>query len=125
MHYTLIKKDKSTTARLGKLKTFHGDVPTPFFMPVGTNAVVKSLSSEDLSAIDSPIVLSNTYHTYLRPGLEIIEKAGGLHGLMSWDRPILTDSGGFQVFSLAKMRKLSDEGAKFQSHVDGSTHMFT
>lgn len=123
--FKLLKKDKNTKARLGKLKTFHGEVPTPFFMPVGTNAVVKSLSAEDLYAINSPIVLSNTYHTYLRPGLEIIEKAGGLHGLMGWDRPILTDSGGFQVFSLAKMRKLNDEGAKFQSHVDGSTHMFT
>ncbi len=125
MHYTLIKKDKNTKARLGTLKTFHGELKTPFFMPVGTNAVVKSLSSEDLLAVDSQIVLSNTYHTYLRPGLEIIEKAGGLHGFMGWDRPILTDSGGFQVFSLAKLRKLSDDGAKFQSHVDGSTHFFT
>src|SRR3989338_10076974 len=117
MHYKLLKKDSKTKARLGTLKTFHGELKTPFFMPVGTNAVVKSLSSEDLLTIDSQIVLSNTYHTYLRPGLEIIEKAGGLHGFMGWDRPMLTDSGGFQVFSLAKLRKLNDDGAKFQSHV--------
>ena len=123
--FKLLKKDSQTKARLGTLKTFHGELQTPFFMPVGTNAVVKTLSTEDLLEMDSPIVLSNTYHTYLRPGLEVLALAGGLHGFMQWDRPMLTDSGGYQVFSLAKLRKLSDEGVKFQSHVDGSTHFFT
>lgn len=125
MSYKLKKQDKNTNARLGTLTTAHGEIPTPFFMPVGTNGVVKSLSTEDLLEMNSPIVLSNTYHLYLRPGLEVIEPAGGLHGFMKWDRPILTDSGGYQVFSLAKLRKITDDGVEFQSHIDGSTHFFT
>ncbi len=123
--FTLNKKDKNCDARLGVLKTHHGDIQTPFFMPVGTNATVKALSSEDLKSAGSQIVLSNTYHVYLRPGVDIIKDAGGLHGFMNWDKPILTDSGGYQVFSLAKLRKLSDDGVEFQSHIDGSYHFFT
>ena len=102
--FKLLKKDSQTKARLGTLKTFHGELQTPFFMPVGTNAVVKTLSTEDLLEMDSPIVLSNTYHTYLRPGLEVLALAGGLHGFMQWDRPMLTDSGGYQVFSMGEKR---------------------
>lgn len=123
--FSLIKSDSQTKARLGTLNTSHGTVETPFFMPVGTYAAVKGLCSEDLVEIGNQIVLSNTYHLYLRPGVEVIEKAGGLHNFMRWEKPILTDSGGYQVFSLAKLRKISDEGVEFQSHVDGSLHFFT
>lgn len=123
--YTLIKKDKQTAARRGIVKTFHGEIQTPFFMPVGTNASVKCLTFEDLQDFNAQIVLSNTYHLFLRPGLDIMKDMGGLHGFMNWDKPILTDSGGYQVFSLTKLRKLSDEGVQFRSHIDGSAHFFT
>lgn len=123
--FNLIKKDSKTKARLGKVMTAHGEVNAPFFMPVGTTGTVKSLTFEDVEQMGSEIVLSNTYHLYLRPGMEIIEKAGGLHKFTSWDKPILTDSGGYQVFSLAKLRKLTDDGVEFQSHLDGSPHFFT
>ncbi|MDR0644753.1 MAG: tRNA guanosine(34) transglycosylase Tgt [Treponema sp.] len=112
-------------ARTGILKLPHGAVSTPVFMPVGTNAAVKALSKDDLLDIGFEIILSNTYHLYLRPGMEIIGKAGGLHQFMGWNRNILTDSGGFQVFSLAPFRKITDEGVKFRSHIDGSPHLLT
>jgi len=123
--FTLIKKDQKTNARRGVMATAHGEVQTPFFMPVGTNATVKSLTFEDLRAVNSQIVLSNAYHLYLRPGMEVIEAAGGLHRFMNWELPILTDSGGYQIFSLTKFRKLTDEGVKFRSHIDGSLHFLT
>ena len=118
-------RDQKTRARRGILKTLHGEIQTPFFMPVGTNGTVKTLSPEDLTGMDCQIVLSNTYHLYIRPGLKVIEKAGGLHRFMGWEKIILTDSGGFQVFSLAKLREIKDDGVAFQSHVDGSLHLFT
>ena len=123
--FQLLKKDKSTEARRGIISTPHGQVPSPFFMPVATTATVKTMSSDDLNDIGSPIVLSNTYHLYLRPGLDVMEAAGGLHKFMNWDKPILTDSGGYQAFSLSKFRKITDEGVRFRSHLDGSLHMFT
>ena len=123
--YELIKKEKNTRARRGVLTTGHGEIQTPFFMPVGTSATVKALRNEDVKQLGAQIMLSNTYHLYLRPGLEIIKQFGGLHGFMKWDKPILTDSGGYQVFSLAQFRKLTDEGVKFQSHLDGSSHFLT
>ena len=123
--FQLKKIDPHSKARRGVLKTIHGEIQTPFFMPVGTNATVKTLGCEDLIQIESEIVLSNTYHLFIRPGVEVIKNAGGLHSFMSWERPILTDSGGYQVFSLAKRRKIKEEGVEFQSHVDGLTHMFT
>ncbi|MBF0522677.1 MAG: tRNA guanosine(34) transglycosylase Tgt [Candidatus Omnitrophica bacterium] len=123
--FKLIKKDKTTNARRGVLTTAHGTIQSPFFMPVGTSGTVKSLLVENLLTFDSQIVLSNTYHLFLRPGLEIMEDAGGLHPFMGWDRPILTDSGGYQVFSLTKFRKIKDDGVEFKSHIDGSTHFFT
>lgn len=116
----------NSEARAGVITTDHGKVPTPIFMPVGTAGSVKGVHQSELrDDISAKIILGNTYHLYLRPGLDIISSAGGLHKFMGWERPILTDSGGFQVFSLAACRKLSDEGAKFQSHIDGSRHMFT
>lgn len=123
--YTQIKKDKNSKARLGKVKTAHGEIDTPAFMPVGTHATVKGLSPRQIKECGAQIMLSNAYHVFLRPGLEIIEKAGGLHKFMSWEKPILTDSGGYQVFSLARLRKVSDEGVEFQSHIDGKKHLFT
>ncbi len=123
--FTLNKTDKNTKARRGVLKTAHGSIQTPFFMPVGTNGTVKSITFDHMREFEAQIVLSNTYHLYLRPGLEIMEAAGGLHGFMNWDKPILTDSGGYQVFSLAKLRKLREDGVEFQSHLDGSRHFFT
>ena len=123
--FRIVKKDKKSNARVGVIKTPHGEVNTPVFMPVGTQASVKTLSSEDLKEIGAEIILGNTYHLYLRPGHQLIEKAGGLHKFMSWDRPILTDSGGFQVFSLNSLTKTSEEGVRFQSHLDGSYHLFT
>ncbi|NLI93619.1 MAG: tRNA guanosine(34) transglycosylase Tgt [Peptococcaceae bacterium] len=116
----VLKKDTKTKARLGKLYTPHGIVDTPVFMPVGTQATVKTMSPEELKDIDAKIILSNTYHLYLRPGHELIKKAGGLHRFMNWDGTILTDSGGFQVFSLGDLRKISEEGVEFRSHLDGS-----
>jgi len=123
--YELIKECKQSGARLGILHTPHGEVETPIFMPVGTKATVKTMTPEELKAIETQIILSNTLHLYLRPGHEIIEKAGGLHQFMHWDGPILTDSGGFQVFSLADLRDISEEGVEFKSFIDGSKHFFT
>lgn len=115
-----------TNARAGIITTDHGSIPTPIFMPVGTVGSVKSVHFRDLREdIDAKIILGNTYHLYLRPGLDILRKAGGLHKFNGWDRPILTDSGGFQVFSLSSIRKLKEEGAYFRSHIDGSKHLFT
>ena len=118
--YELIKKDEQTGARAGVLHTPHGDFPTPIFMPVGTQASVKAVSPDELRDIGAGIILSNTYHLFLRPGAELIREAGGLHNFMRWDRAILTDSGGFQVFSLGDLRKISEEGVTFRSHIDGS-----
>lgn len=116
---------KQTGARYGILHTPHGDIETPIFMPVGTQASVKGLSPEELKSMQATIILSNTYHLWMRPGEEIIREAGGLHQFMNWDRPILTDSGGFQVFSLAGVRKITEEGVHFHSHIDGSKHFLT
>ena len=123
--YTLKKKDEKSMARRGSLETPHGVIETPVFMPVGTQATVKAMIPEELKEIGSQIILSNTYHLYLRPGHKLIEKAGGLHKFMNWDRPILTDSGGFQVFSLQDNRKITEEGVMFQSHIDGSRHFLS
>ena len=123
--YELIKTCKQSGASLGVLHTPRGDIETPIFMPVGTQATVKSMTPEELKEIGSQIILSNTYHLYLRPGHELVKKAGGLHEFMHWDKPILTDSGGFQVFSLGPLRKISEEGVEFRSHLDGSKHFLT
>lgn len=123
--YELIKKDKYTNARVGVIHTEHGDIPTPIFMPVGTLGTVKTMTVEELKEMDAKIILGNTYHLYLKPGMEIMRQAGGLHKFMNWDRPILTDSGGFQVFSLSDMRKINENGVEFRSHIDGSKHFFT
>ncbi len=146
MFFDLIHKEKNSRARAGVIHTDHGDIPTPVFMPVGTQATVKSLDSADLHALDAPIILGNTYHLHLRPGEDLIARAGGLHKFMNWDRPILTDSGGFQVFSLGaqkerknsqetnekgdpvdggKLVDIDEDGVTFRSHIDGSTHRFT
>ncbi|MGI6778658.1 MAG: tRNA guanosine(34) transglycosylase Tgt [Acetivibrionales bacterium] len=125
IRYELIKKCKQTGARLGRVHTPHGSFDTPAFMPVGTQATVKGMSPEELKEIGAQIILSNTYHLYMRPGHDIVREAGGLHGFMSWDRPILTDSGGFQVFSLSSLRDIKEEGVIFKSHIDGSKHLFT
>ena len=117
--------DGSTQARLGRLSTPHGEVQTPVFMPVGTNATVKALDPDDLDEIGAQIILCNTYHLYLRPGHERVARLGGLHRFMSWDRPILTDSGGYQVVSLGDFRSVDDDGVTFRSHIDGSLHRFT
>ncbi|MFA5345097.1 MAG: tRNA guanosine(34) transglycosylase Tgt [Candidatus Omnitrophota bacterium] len=123
--FELIKQDKNSGARLGKITTEHGVINTPVFMPVGTHATIKGLYPKDVVDAGAEIMLSNTYHLFLRPGMEIIRKSGGLHKFMAWDRPILTDSGGYQVFSLALLRKLSDKGVEFQSHIDGFKHFLT
>ena len=126
MRFTLIHKDTASNARCGVINTDHGDILTPIFMPVGTVGSVKGVYHRDLKEdIGAQIILGNTYHLYLRPGLEVLRAAGGLHKFCSWDRPILTDSGGFQVFSLSPIRKLSEEGCTFRSHIDGSKHIFT
>ena len=125
MKFSIQKTDTYSKARTGTLITEHGKIETPVFMPVGTVGAVKTFSPEELNGINSQIILGNTYHLYLRPGTPIIKKAGGLHSFLSWNRPILTDSGGFQVFSLAKLNKISENGVEFQSHLDGSKHMFT
>ena len=117
--YELIKECSRSGARLGKLHTPHGSFDTPMFMPVGTQATVKTLSPEELYAMGSQVILSNTYHLFLRPGHELVQKAGGLHKFMRYDRGMLTDSGGFQVFSLSKLRKITEEGVTFASHLDG------
>ena len=118
--FDLVKKDAKTHARRGVVHTPHGDIQTPIFMPVGTQATVKAMTERELKEIGAQIILSNTYHLHIRPGEELIHEAGGLHRFMSWDRPILTDSGGFQVFSLASLRKIKEEGVHFRSHLDGS-----
>lgn len=123
--YELIKKSDETDARLGKLHTPHGDIDTPVFMPVGTQATVKAMTPEELKEIGAGIILSNTYHLYMRPGEELVKKAGGLHKFMNWDRAILTDSGGFQVFSLSSLRDIKEEGVTFRSHIDGSKHFIS
>lgn len=126
MNFKLLKTDEKSSARAGMLHTDHGDIPTPIFMPVGTVGSVKAVHIHELiEDIDAKIILGNTYHLYLRPGLDILRQAGGLHRFNGWDRPMLTDSGGFQVFSLASSRKITEEGCKFRSHIDGSRHMFT
>jgi queuine tRNA-ribosyltransferase len=117
--YELLKVCRQSGARLGRVHTPHGSFDTPSFMPVGTQATVKTMSPEELKSMDAQIILSNTYHLYLRPGHEIVREAGGLHRFMNWDRPILTDSGGFQVFSLSKIRKIREEGVDFRSHISG------
>ncbi len=124
-NFNIISKSTDSRARAGVLKTAHGEVKTPVFMPVGTLGTVKSLSPEELVECGAQIILGNTYHLYLRPGCEVIERFSGLHRFMNWNRPILTDSGGFQVFSLAKLTKLTEEGVEFQSHIDGSKHLIT
>ena len=123
--FELIKTDPKTRARRGRLHTPHGTVETPVFMPVGTAATVKAMRPEQVEELGAEIILSNTYHLYLRPGHEIVREAGGLHKFMNWNKPILTDSGGFQVFSLGALRKISEEGVMFNSHIDGSRHMLT
>ncbi|HZK01727.1 MAG TPA: tRNA guanosine(34) transglycosylase Tgt [Anaerovoracaceae bacterium] len=125
VNYNLKKVCSKTKARRGQVSTPHGIIETPVFMPVGTAATVKAMRPEEVKRLGASIILSNTYHLYLRPGHEIIEDAGGLHKFMNWDRAILTDSGGFQVFSLGDMRKITEEGVEFRSHIDGSTHFFT
>ncbi len=125
MEYKLIKKSTESHARLGEIHTARGVIRTPAFMPVGTKATVKSLTPEEVKELGADIILGNTYHLYLRPGEDIVEKAGGLHKFMNWDKPILTDSGGFQVFSLNSLRKISEEGVEFRSHIDGSKHFIS
>lgn len=126
MFFTLEKTAEQGNARAGVIHTAHGDIQTPIFMPVGTVGSVKAVTQKDLeNEVKAQIILGNTYHLYLRPGMEIMSKAGGLHKFIHWDRPILTDSGGFQVFSLSAIRKLKEEGAHFRSHIDGSKHLFT
>lgn len=123
--FDVLKKINQGSARVGKIITAHGEVETPCFMPVGTKGAVKTLSPRDLKEVGAQMILSNTYHLYLRPGPDLIEKSGGLHKFMGWEGPILTDSGGYQVFSLSRLRKLNDEGVEFQSIIDGSWHFFT
>ena len=123
--FDLLKTDSRTKARRGVVHTPHGDIQTPVFMPVGTAATVKAMRPEQVEEMGAQIILNNTYHLYLRPGHEIVREAGGSHKFMNWNKPILTDSGGFQVFSLGKMRKITEEGVKFQSHIDGSRHMIS
>ncbi|MDI6759038.1 MAG: tRNA guanosine(34) transglycosylase Tgt [Candidatus Omnitrophota bacterium] len=123
--FSLIHQDKHSKARLGKLITIRGTIDTPCFMPVGTQGTVKALSPLELKESGAEVILSNAYHLFLRPGVEVIKKAGSLHNFMSWDGPILTDSGGYQIFSLALLRKINDEGVEFQSHIDGQRHFLT
>ena len=123
--YELIHTCAQSGARLGVFHTPHGDIPTPIYMPVGTQATVKAMTSRELEEIEARIILANTYHLHLRPGEKLVEKAGGLHAFMNWNRPILTDSGGFQVFSLAGLRKITEEGAAFRSHLDGSSQFIS
>ncbi len=126
MNYKVVATNNDTKARAGVISTDHGEIETPIFMPVGTVGAVKAVHMHELrDDIKAQIILGNTYHLYLRPGMDIIERAGGLHKFNSWDKPILTDSGGFQVFSLSSNRKLKEEGAAFRSHIDGSKHLFT
>src|SRR5687768_6772340 len=126
LSFQLERTDLSSAARAGKMITDHGEIMTPIFMPVGTAGSVKAVTQKQLKEdVKAQIILGNTYHLFLRPGTEILEQAGGLHRFNSWEGPILTDSGGYQVFSLANNRKISEEGVLFQSHIDGSKHLFT
>jgi len=125
MQFTIVHSDRGTSARRGILKTNHSEIHTPVFMPIGTQGAVKTIDPEVLTKLDAQIILGNTYHLYIRPGHELIHKAGSLHSFMNWENSILTDSGGFQVFSLARLNKISDEGVEFQSHLDGNRHFFT
>lgn len=126
MKFKLLKKDNNTNARAGEIVTDHGKIPTPVFMPVGTGGTVKAMHQKELlDDTKAQIILGNTYHLYLRPGLQILQKAGGLHSFMNWKLPLLTDSGGYQVYSLADTRKIKEEGVAFTSHIDGSKHFFT
>jgi queuine tRNA-ribosyltransferase len=126
MNFRIESTDSQSKARAGVFTTAHGEIPTPIFMPVGTGATVKAVHQRELAEdIDARIILANTYHLYLRPGLDVLNQAGGVHRFMNWDRPILTDSGGYQVFSMAASRKLTPEGAWFSSHIDGSRHLFS
>jgi queuine tRNA-ribosyltransferase len=127
MHFafTLLQTDEGSRARLGRITTPHGPIDTPAFAPVGTQATVKALDPRDLDELDAALILANTYHLYLRPGAEVVAEMGGLHRFMGWPGPILTDSGGFQVFSLAENREVGDDGVVFRSHIDGSRHEFT
>lgn len=123
--FELLKESSECNARLGKLHTPHGIIETPIFMPVGTRGTVKAMTPEEVKDLGAQIILGNTYHLYLKPGHKIVEEAGGLHKFMNWDLPILTDSGGFQVFSLGKLRKITEEGVEFRSHIDGSKHFIS
>jgi len=125
MKFKLLKSDTETSARTGVIVADHGEISTPIFMPVGTQGAVKTISSQELEDINAQIILGNTYHLYLRPGEALMNEAGGLHKFMNWEKPILTDSGGFQVFSLARLNKINDEGVEFQSHLDGGKHFLT
>ena len=126
MKFLLQKKDSSTKARVGTIVTDHGEIPTPIFMPVGTAGSVKAVHQRELEQdINAKIILGNTYHLYLRPGTELLRKAGGLHKFNGWSKPILTDSGGYQVYSLSDNRKINEEGVTFKSHIDGSKHFFS
>ncbi len=125
IQFMLLQTASDSRARLGRITTPHGEIATPAFAPVGTQATVKALDPRDLRELGAELILGNTYHLYLRPGAEVVAEMGGLHGFMGWDGPILTDSGGFQVFSLAENRKVTDEGVEFRSHIDGSRHLFT
>lgn len=122
IQFEVLHKSSECQARVGKITTPHGEIDTPIFMPVGTRATVKTMTPEELKEIGAQIILGNTYHLYLKPGMEIMEMAGGLHRFMNWDGPILTDSGGFQVFSLSKIREITEKGVEFRSHIDGSKH---
>ena len=124
-HFEMLKKDRFSKARLGRIETNHGSFSTPAFLPVGTQGTVKSLTPEELVEVGVEVILGNTYHLYLRPGHETIGRLGGLHTFIHWERPILTDSGGYQIFSLAKLRKISEDGVTFRSHIDGSLHFLT
>src|ERR1700750_2943061 len=126
MKFQLTATDPKSSARAGTVYTDHGEIQTPIFMPVGTAGSVKAVHQRELEHdIDAEIILGNTYHLYLRPGIDILEKAGGLHKFNGWDKPIFTERGGYEIFSLAKQKKLKPEGAPFRSHIDGSTHNFT
>ncbi len=125
IQFTVTSRDGATAARTGLIATPHGEIPTPIFMPVGTQATVKAMTPDELLKVGARIILGNTYHLYLRPGHELVRRLGGLHEFMQWHGPILTDSGGFQVFSLGELRKISEEGVKFQSHIDGSYHFIS
>ncbi len=125
MFFDLIKTDSNSKARAGVIHTAHGDILTPIFMPVGTQGTIKAVEHRELDEIGTQIILGNTYHLYLRPGTEILQRFGGLHKFINWNKPILTDSGGFQIYSLAELRKIQEEGVEFKSHIDGSLHFFS